>query len=95
MQKLLAFFLAMLLSVSVIAVAVAADGFAGCNLVECAFSLPAKLFGFVFRNIIVRQVLIFVDVGSNVLLVGIGSTFADFDFAAVGLDVGRSVLPTC
>ena len=26
------------------------------------------------------------------LLVGVGSTFADFDFAAVGLDVGRSVL---
>ena len=26
------------------------------------------------------------------LLIGVGSAFADFDFAAVGLDVGRSVL---
>ena len=76
----------------VIAVAVAADGFAGCNLVECAFCLPAQLFGFVFRNIIVRQALIFVDVGSNVLLIGVSSAFADFDFAAIGLDVGRGVL---
>ena len=39
----------------IIAVAVTADGFAGCNLFECAFSLPAKLFGFVFRNIIVTK----------------------------------------
>ena len=76
----------------VIAVAVAADGFAGCNLVECAFCLPAKLFGFIFRDIVVRQTLIFVDVGSNVLLVGVGGAFTDFDFAAVGLDVGRSIL---
>lgn len=76
----------------VIAVAVAADGFTRRNLVECAFSLPAQLFGLVFRDIIVRQALIFVDVGSNVLLVGVGSAFADFDFATVGLDVGRSIL---
>ena len=76
----------------VIAVAVAADGFAGCNLVEGAFCLPAQLFGFIFRNIVVRQSLIFVDVGSNVLLIGVGSAFADFDFAAVGLNIGRSVL---
>ena len=67
----------------VIAVAVAADGFTRCNLVECAFCLPAQLFGLVFRDIIVRQALIFVDVGSNVLLVGVGSAFADFDFAVV------------
>ena len=52
----------------------------------------SQLFGLVFRDIVVRQALIFVDIGSNVLLVGVGSTFADFDFAAVGLDVGRSVL---
>ena len=76
----------------VIAIAVTADGFTRCNLVECAFCLPAQLFGLVFRDIVVRQALIFVDVGSNVLLVGIGSAFADFDFAAIGLDVGRGVL---
>ena len=55
----------------VIAVAVAADGFAGCNLVEGAFCLPAQLFGLVFRDIVMWQALIFVDIGSNVLLVGV------------------------
>ena len=75
----------------VIAIAVAADGFARSNLVQGTLGLPAQLFCLVFGDVVVGQLGKFVDIGSHMLFIRIGCAFTNLQLTAVSLHIGSRI----